>query len=206
MRTSINIIVLTVVIFFTTVSCIVNNIGENIEKYVERNCNFEEIDECYIDLKKALKVEYDTLFIIEGMMNEVLFKSISGYTMKKNFFHYWLVDEDVYLFVFKKNNKVVYSNFSSLYSKRLSINLDSFNRIYATKNIDDYEDCYFGYFSADSLFIVKRYKFNGGNVRYELLCRPIDSKKKQYIKKNAIPIFQNKTGEKINEEGWTIIE
>ena len=59
-------------------------------------------------------------------MNEVLFKSISGYTIKKNFFHYWFVDEDVYLFVFKKDNKVVYSNFSTLHSKKLSIDLDSF--------------------------------------------------------------------------------
>ncbi len=206
MRTSISIIVLTVVMFFTTVSCIVNNIGDNIEKYVEKTCDFEEIDECYIDLKKALKVEYDTLFIIEGMMNEVLFKSISGYTMKKNFFHYWLVDEDVYFFVFKKDNKVVYSNFSSLYSKRLSIDLDSFNKIYATKNIGNYEDYYFGWFTADSLFMVKRYKSYDESIRYNLFCRPIDGKKKQYIKKNAIPIFQKKTGKKINKEIWTIIE
>lgn len=206
MKIPLSAITLTVVMFFTTVSCTEKNMGNEIEKYVEKNCNFEDTDECYIDLRKALKIEYDTLFIIEGMMNEVLFKSISGYTMKKNFFHYWLVDEDVYLFVFKKDNKVVYSNFSSLHSKRLSICLDSFNRIYATKNINDYEDYYFGYFSADSLFIVKGYKFYDESIRYNLFCRPINSPKKQYIKKNAIPIIQKKTGKKFNDEGWVIIE
>ena len=36
MKTPLNIIGLTVVMFFTTVSCIVNNIGDNIEKYVEK--------------------------------------------------------------------------------------------------------------------------------------------------------------------------
>ena len=194
--------IMTVVSLFLAVGCTVRKI----ENYVKKNCNFELSDSCYIDLRKALNVDYDTLFIIEGVMNKAGMKSISGYEMKDYLRYLLHIDEDKYLYVLKKDNRVVYSNFDTYYSGKLSLSLDNFDKIYATKNIGDDENYDSGWFSTDTMFLIKHIKCFDGSYRYSLSCRNTDSTKKRYIKKDAIPIYQKRRGETLDMENWVIIE
>lgn len=87
--------IITVVSLFLAASCTVRKI----ENYVKKNCNFELSDSCYIDLRKALNVDYDTLFIIEGVMNKAGMKSISGYEMKDYLRYLLHIDEENWVII-----------------------------------------------------------------------------------------------------------
>lgn len=38
-----------------------------IEKYIKMHCDLEIVDTCYIDLRKALKTDYDTMYVFNSL-------------------------------------------------------------------------------------------------------------------------------------------
>lgn len=192
-------------IILSTTRCNTNITPNIIEDYIISNCKFDDLNESHINLKKVLDVDYDTLFIVNGLENTPGIRNITGYkTFNKKKPFYWKWDENVYIFVLKKDGKVVYHDLCDIHSNIMRIDLPSFKEIYGKGFFDGGEVYSTGRFTADSIFLVRR-KGCGSNS-YNLLCRNTDSIKKRYIKRDAIPIYQKRRGETIDEENWVIIE
>ena len=194
---------LAAVIILSTTRCNTNITPNIIEDYIISNCNFDDLNESHINLKKVLNIDYDTLFVIYSLENTTGIRNISGYKkFEKNFINFgW--NEDVYIFVLKKDGRVVYYDLCNLYSRKIHIDLYSFKEIYCKGYFDNEEVYSTGRFTTDSIFLVRR-KGCGSNS-YNLLCRNTDSIKKRYIKRDVIPIYL-KPGETPDMENWVIIE
>lgn len=57
--------VLILLVVLILVSC--NHTPEKLEQYIKVHCNFENADTCYIDLSKALKIDYDTMYVFNSL-------------------------------------------------------------------------------------------------------------------------------------------
>ncbi len=113
----INIVLVLTILFLS--GC--NKTSNKISKYIRNNCNFEDtitffnaFDNTYykasgdlIDLKKALDIDYDTLYLISvGFESDI--SDIIGF--KYNGGDFTLESEDKNLLLLVKNNEVVYQD------------------------------------------------------------------------------------------------
>lgn len=93
-------------------SCI--HTPRKIERYIERCCDIEMTDTCYVDLRKALKTDYDTMYVFNSMVPLTGAQSIIGI---KDYGKYQnpetiLIgnDSETCRIILVKNNKVVYED------------------------------------------------------------------------------------------------
>lgn len=93
-------------------SCI--HTPRKIEKYIKKHCGLEMTDTCYIDLRKALKTDYDTMYVFNSLIPLTGVQNIIGindYGKCKNpeitLIGY---DSEMCRIVLVKNNKVVYED------------------------------------------------------------------------------------------------
>lgn len=191
-----------IIIVLNIVGC--NNFPSKISDYVINNCSFANSDTCYINLKDVFNVDYDTLFIVSSIENITGIRNISGCkTLEKNF--RFSLDEDLKIFTLKKDGKVVYYDLCHICSAKLEIDLYSFKNIYDIGFFDGEETYSTGNFSADSIFLIKRN--NSDSDFYTLYCRMEErNNKKKYIKKNAVHPYQKRTGDRVSEDDWIILE
>ena len=47
--------------------CCCQNRAKEISSYIEKNCSFEFVDTCYIDMQRVLGKEYDALYLFSGI-------------------------------------------------------------------------------------------------------------------------------------------
>lgn len=162
----INIISLIAVILFL-IAC--NKTSNKISNYIKNNCNFEntavffnDFDSSYytspadyIDLKKALKVDYDTLYLISaGFKTDI--SDIIGFQYKGRDFTF--ESEDYNLLLLVKQNHVVYEEtFKKL--------LDKVNFEYSHVSTVSSSFCLLKH--SSSIYKVKSEK-NGFTYRYYL--------------------------------------
>ena len=196
---------LAAIITLNTTGCITNKTPDMIGDYIISNCKFDDLNESHINLKKVLNIDYDTLFIINSLEDTPGIRNITGYKTfeKKHFYLGW--DEDVYIFVLKKDGKVVYHDLCGIYSNIMQIDLYSFKEIYGKGFFDGSEVCSYGCFTADSIFLVRQISTEREPHYYNLSCINGDTIKKRYIKRDVIPIYL-KPGETLDMENWVIIE
>ncbi len=105
-------------------SCI--HTPKKIEKYIKKHYNLGTTDTCYIDLRKALRLDYDTMYVFESLTPLTGVQNILGiqdYGKCKNpektlIGH----DSEMCRIVLVKNNKVIYEDeyLYNHYSTKLS--------------------------------------------------------------------------------------
>ena len=85
-----------------------------IEKYIKRQCDMEESDTCYIDLRKALKTDYDTMYVFNSLIPLTGVQNILGindYGKCKNpEITLMGKDSEMCRIILVKKNKVVYED------------------------------------------------------------------------------------------------
>lgn len=91
-----------------------NHAPEKFEKYIQKHCDFEMTDTCYIDLRKVLKADYDTMYVFNSLIPLTGVRNILGikdYEKCKNP-EITLIghDSEMCRIVLLKNNKVVYED------------------------------------------------------------------------------------------------
>ena len=87
---------------------------QKIEKYTKKHCGFETTDTCYIDLRKALKTDYDTMYVFNSLIPLTGVQNILGihdYGKCKNP-EITLIgrDSEMCRVILVKNHKVVYED------------------------------------------------------------------------------------------------
>ncbi|PKP20680.1 MAG: hypothetical protein CVU04_03390 [Bacteroidetes bacterium HGW-Bacteroidetes-20] len=112
MKKSIKFLLIGTLILITTNSCL--SPIQKIEKYINKNCNFEIDDTCNIDIQKALRVEYDTMYIFYSLIPTSGVQRIIGTSDFKNSNKSENAllgkDSDIYFIFLKKDGKVVYED------------------------------------------------------------------------------------------------
>jgi hypothetical protein len=102
-------ILISFLIILTFSSCV--HTPQKIEKYIKKHCDFEIIDTCYIDLCKALKVDYDTMYIFNSLIPLTGVKNIlkieNYYASENDVTGY---DSEMCRIILIKNHKVVYED------------------------------------------------------------------------------------------------
>lgn len=90
------------------------NTDEILNAYIERKCDFNGIDTCYIDLKDALRVDYDTMYVfgeytqLQGIR---LIVGIENYNNENFLLPKGFVVEDSHRkIILIKDRKIVYDN------------------------------------------------------------------------------------------------
>ena len=87
---------------------------QKIEKYIKKHCNFATTDTCSIDLRKALKTDYDTMYVFNSLIPLTGVQNILGindYGKCKNP-EITLIgrDSEMCRIILVKNHKVVYED------------------------------------------------------------------------------------------------
>jgi hypothetical protein len=87
---------------------------QKIERYIKRHCDFKTTDTCFVDLRKVLKTDYDTMYVFNSFTPLTCVQNILGikdYGKSKNpettFIGY---DSDMCRIILIKNYKVVYED------------------------------------------------------------------------------------------------
>lgn len=85
-----------------------------IEKYIKQHCDMEESDTCYIDFRKVLKIDYDTMYVFNSLIPLTGVQYILGindYGKCKNP-EITLIgkDSEMCKIIFVKKNKVVFED------------------------------------------------------------------------------------------------
>lgn len=87
---------------------------EKIEKYIKKHCDLEMTDTCYIDLRKALKTDYDTMYVFNSLTPLTGVQNIIGINdygkcenPEKTLIGH---DSEMCRIILVKDNKVVYED------------------------------------------------------------------------------------------------
>ncbi|MDR0970899.1 MAG: hypothetical protein LBM25_00765 [Bacteroidales bacterium] len=142
-------------ILITFYSC---NTNYKIKRYIESNCDFDKSDVCYINLKKALKTDYDTMYIFGGTTSaEEVSKIINLKYTNNN----W--NDDSWKIVLVKNREIVYED--EYYSRNISFFQYEDYRYAGCIGYDLY---------TDSMFYVKKLKKASGAYFYRLSVESLE--------------------------------
>ena len=87
---------------------------DKIEKYVKKHCDFDKTDICYIDMRKALKVDYDTMYVFKPFTPLTVVQNILGIgdygKSKEPETTLIMYDSHKARIVLTKNHKIVYED------------------------------------------------------------------------------------------------
>ena len=90
-------------IFIVAVSCYCcHNRAIQISSYIEKNCSFEFVDTCYIDMQRVLGKEYDALYLFSGITPPEMMAELMQIPYNKS----WLGD-DQYRLILVDDDEVV---------------------------------------------------------------------------------------------------
>lgn len=90
-------------IFIVAVSCYCcHNRAIQISSYIEKNCSFEFVDTCYIDMQRVLGKEYDALYLFSGITPPEIMAEVMQIPYNKS----WLGD-DQYRLILVDDDEVV---------------------------------------------------------------------------------------------------
>ena len=95
------IILLSVCLFY---GC--SDTDDKLYKYIESHCDFEEADTCYIDIKDALKIDYDKMYLFVELTHADEISKILEIPYNNNRF----IPDSKYRIIFLKNDKIVYED------------------------------------------------------------------------------------------------
>jgi len=139
-----------------------NSTPEKIERYIKKHCNFDNTDTCYIDLRKALKVDFDTLYIfneatpLTGVQNIL---GINDYGKSKNPEQTLIVyGFNMRKIILLKNNKVVYEDEYHTRGYNTTLYHYGFTVVTRTGVFDGSPIEVEGYMYANHIFKVEREK------------------------------------------------
>ena len=136
-----------------------SNTDDKLKKYIESHCSFEQSEICYIDLKDALNIDYDKMFLFgEGIRSDEI-SNIIGLTYSKDKF----VPDSKYRIIFVKNNKVVYDDDYYQYQT-------DFVLLNPIKEVYPLTTCYL---CTDSIFYVTKRENEGGRYPYIYFLKPV---------------------------------
>ena len=150
--------VLKVINFFMLLGlfCACNQTDKKIFKYVQSICS-NDVDTCRIDLRQALNVDYDKMYLFGESTTDDEISSIIGQEYHKN----KTITDSKYRIILLKNQKIVYENdfyqhdiyFAEITEERDTINLPTF--FYLIHNTPYY-------------FVTKKYHTNNTECYYVL--------------------------------------
>ncbi|MBP1645520.1 MAG: hypothetical protein H6Q16_1095 [Bacteroidetes bacterium] len=169
---SLNFRIIIVLISASVLMSACNRTSDKITRYINRNCDFKKTDVFfhsfdstsytapadYIDLKKALKVDYDTLYLISAAFEEDI-SEIIGFPYHGGDFTVEAEDRNLLLLV--KQNKVVYKGTIKFHDEKATF-------VYPMGNEKDYfpnSACILKH--SSSIYKVHREK-DGWSYRYYL--------------------------------------
>ena len=155
MKKNINFLLLGSVIILITNSCL--SPIQKIEKYINKNCNFEIQDTCKINMQKALGVEYDTMYIfsslipVSGVQRIIGTSDFSNSSKSENA----LLgrDSDMKFIFLKKNGKVVFED-KCYSSSLLNLSSDNFTEVKGMGFFDGDSCEVSGYMNVNPIFKV----------------------------------------------------
>ena len=83
-----------------------SNTDDKLNKYIEAHCSFNGLDTCYINIKEALKIDYDEMYLFgESTMADEISKVIGiPYNNDK------YITDSKYRMILLKNNEIVYED------------------------------------------------------------------------------------------------
>lgn len=91
-----------------------NHTPKKIEKYIKKHCDFSTTDSCSIDLRKALKKDYDTMYVFNSLIPLTGVQNILGIKdyNKSNNSETTLMgkDSEMSIIILVKNNKIVFED------------------------------------------------------------------------------------------------
>jgi len=104
--------IISFLVIFILNGCI--HMPQKIEKHIKKNCDFSMIDTCFFDLRKALKIDYDTMYVFNSLIPLTGVQNILGIDNygKSNNPEQTLIgyDSEMCRVVLVKNHKVVYED------------------------------------------------------------------------------------------------
>lgn len=147
----------TIILFIT--GC--HTVDNSIEYYIDHYCDFSKNDTCYIDIRKVLNVDYDSMYIFYWSTTSQGVRNITGveeYGDYKNPDKGSFVCSDDYRILLIKNGKIVYNRLCYSSTKKIHINMESFILVkgdgyFDGKVVDDQ-----GYFAPNPIFMVVKDK------------------------------------------------
>ena len=154
----------TIILFLT--GC--HTADNSIECYIDRYCDFSKNDTCYIDMRKVLNVDYDSMYIFYWNTTTQGVRDITGveeYGDYKNLDKGSFICSDEYRMLLIKKGKIVYNRLGYSSTRKGHINMDSFILVkgdgyFDGKVIDDQ-----GYFAPNPIFMVLK---DRQNLEYDI--------------------------------------
>lgn len=95
-----------IVFFFTILFSSCTSTDEKIYSYIENHCVFETEEICYMDIRDALKVDFDTMYIFPGYPVP---KEVVSYVLRTNY-EKAKENSDADLIILVKDKKIVYES------------------------------------------------------------------------------------------------
>ena len=83
-----------------------SNTDDKLNKYIESHCTFNGSDTCYIDIKDALKVDYDKMYLFGETTTADEISKIIGISYTNNKY----ISDSKYRMILLKNDKIVYED------------------------------------------------------------------------------------------------
>jgi hypothetical protein len=166
MKKNIKFLLIGSIIILITTSCL--SPIQKIEKYVNKNCNFEIDDTCNIDIQKVLGVEYDTMYIFSSLIPISGVQRIIGTSDFKNSNKsadaLLGTDSDMKFIFLKKDGKVVYED-KYFSSSLLYLSSDNFIEVKGMGFFDGDSCETFGYMNINPIFKVIKTEDNSYILR-----------------------------------------
>lgn len=152
--------------FFMLNSC--THTPQKIETYVKKYCNFKANDTCFIDLRKILKLDYDTMYVFGSLTPLTGVRNIIGineYGKSKNpkidLIGY---DSDMCRIILIKNGKVVYEDEYHYRNYRTRLLYENFHIVKGQGIFDGNSIDVKGYICTNHIFKVTKH----GNKYYRV--------------------------------------
>jgi hypothetical protein len=146
------IIILSGLLFY---SCI--NTDDKLNKYIEIHCSFYGSDTCYINIKEALKIDYNRMYLFGETTTANEISKILGIPYKNNKY----IPDSKYRIILLKNNKIIYED--DYYQKNVSF-FSLENRVEV--------NFYCALYTTSNFWVEKRE--HNGKYPYFYLLRPIE--------------------------------
>lgn len=147
-----------IIILLIAIICVgCTHTPQKIEKYISRHCDINANDSCIIDLRKALDVDYDTMYFFDSFTIETVVHNIVGiedYRNYKDDMRRVGYDSEMCRIVLVKDRKVVYEDEYHYWDYNTEILYSDFDTIEGIGSFDGKPFKDFGYISTQHFFKV----------------------------------------------------
>jgi hypothetical protein len=123
-----------------------SNTDDKLRNYIETHCDFTKSDICYIDMKDALKIDYDKMYLFgeTTMADEI--STVLGIPYSNDKY----ISDSKYRIIFIKNGKIVYENdYYQKYTRFFGVN----NKVIEVN--------FYCVLYTNSIFVVEKRKYEG---------------------------------------------